>query len=100
MPVLKKHHDPIGRAVWDHLNGIIGESILVRTDIAEDEQSFLNRFQSTTNAIKKIPLIRGYCYTQLTDVQQEINGLLTDNRQPKIDLEKIRSINDGSWDVN
>ena len=38
MPVLNKHHDPIGQAVWDHINGIIGESILVKTDIAEDEQ--------------------------------------------------------------
>jgi len=37
MPVLKKHHDPIGQAVWDHLNGIEDESILVKTDIAEDE---------------------------------------------------------------
>jgi len=37
MPVLKKHYDPIGQAVWDYLNGIKGESIIVKTDIAEDE---------------------------------------------------------------
>lgn len=37
MPILKKHHDPIGNAVWDYLNGKTSESILVRTDIAEDE---------------------------------------------------------------
>lgn len=37
MPVLKKHHDPIGQAVWDYLNGIEVEPILVKTDIAEDE---------------------------------------------------------------
>jgi len=37
MSVLKKHQDPIGQACWDYLNGITGESILVRTDIAEDE---------------------------------------------------------------
>ena len=37
MPVLKKHHDPIGQALWDYLNGIEAESILVKTDIAEDE---------------------------------------------------------------
>jgi SAM-dependent methyltransferase len=37
MPVLKKHQDPIGQAVWDYLNGITGESIIVKTDIAEDE---------------------------------------------------------------
>jgi SAM-dependent methyltransferase len=38
MPVLKKQNDPIGHAVWDYLNGITGEPIIVKTDIAEDEQ--------------------------------------------------------------
>ena len=37
MPILKKNQDPIGRAVWDYFNGLTEESILVRTDIAEDE---------------------------------------------------------------
>jgi 2-polyprenyl-3-methyl-5-hydroxy-6-metoxy-1,4-benzoquinol methylase len=37
MPILKKHQDPVGQAVWDYFNGIMGESIFVRTDIAEDE---------------------------------------------------------------
>lgn len=37
MPVIKKHYDPIGQAVWDYQNGITGESIVVKTDIAEDE---------------------------------------------------------------
>jgi SAM-dependent methyltransferase len=38
MPVIKKRYDPIGQAVWDYLNGIRGESIMVKTDIAEDEE--------------------------------------------------------------
>lgn len=37
MPILKKQHDPIGKAVHDFFRGITGENILVRTDIAEDE---------------------------------------------------------------
>ncbi len=37
MPILKKHQDPIGHAAWDYLNGTIDGSILVKTDIAEDE---------------------------------------------------------------
>lgn len=37
MTILKKHHDPIGQAVWDYLNGDTGSNILVTTDIAEDE---------------------------------------------------------------
>ena len=38
----------------------------------------------------------GYCYTQLTDVQQEINGLVDENRNPKFSdriIDKIRKIN-------
>ena len=35
----------------------------------------------------------GYCYTQLTDVEQEINGILTYNRVPKCDLAKIKELN-------
>jgi SAM-dependent methyltransferase len=38
MPVIKKRYDPIGHAVLDYLNGIRGESIVVKTDIAEDEE--------------------------------------------------------------
>ena len=35
---------------------------------------------------------QGYCYTQLTDVQQEVNGLLYTDRTPKADLEKLKKI--------
>jgi beta-galactosidase/beta-glucuronidase len=57
------------------------------------EEEFLNRFASLTQAIKSVDYICGYCYTQLTDVQQEINGLLTEAREPKIPLDKIKEIN-------
>nr|WP_245799319.1 sugar-binding domain-containing protein [Virgibacillus siamensis] len=57
------------------------------------EEEFLQRYQSITQAIKDCAYVSGYCYTQITDVQQEINGLLTENRQPKVSLEKIRKIN-------
>jgi len=43
-------------------------------------------------------VLHGYCYTQLTDVEQEINGLLTYDRKPKCDLSKIKEIND-MWHV-
>jgi hypothetical protein len=34
------------------------------------------------------------CYTQLTDVEQEVNGLLTYDRKPKFDVNKIKALND------
>ncbi len=37
---------------------------------------------------------QGICYTQLTDVQQEINGLLRVDRTPKFDVEKMKKINE------
>jgi len=34
----------------------------------------------------------GYCYTQLTDVFQEENGVFFFDRSPKFDLERLRAI--------
>ncbi|WP_238591041.1 glycoside hydrolase family 2 protein [Oceanobacillus picturae] len=60
------------------------------------EEEFLKRYKETTDAIKAIPEISGYCYTQTTDVQQEINGLLKENREPKMAMEKIKQVNDAT----
>jgi beta-galactosidase/beta-glucuronidase len=59
----------------------------------ENEEEFLKRFESVTQAIKDIDYICGFCYTQITDVQQEVNGLFTEDRKPKIEIKKIREIN-------
>ncbi len=45
-------------------------------------------------AIRNTPYISGYCYTQLTDVMQEVNGLMTMDRRIKIDPEEIKKVND------
>ncbi|WP_224752605.1 glycoside hydrolase family 2 protein [Metabacillus arenae] len=57
-------------------------------------EDFLSRFQKVTDSIKKLDWVSGYCYTQITDVQQEINGFLKENREPKMELNKIKEIND------
>jgi len=57
------------------------------------EEAFLKRFAGATDAIRAIPFCRGYCYTQLTDVLQEINGLLTPDRRPKVDPDSLRALN-------
>lgn len=61
----------------------------------ESEEAFMERFKGITQAIQSVDYICGYCYTQITDVQQEINGLLTEDRKPKVPLEQIRAINLG-----
>ena len=58
------------------------------------EEEFLKRFESIVFAVKKLPYVSGYCYTQVTDVQQEVNGLMDIRRNFKIDPEKIRRINE------
>lgn len=58
-----------------------------------DEEEFLKRFSELTLGIKSLSEICGYCYTQLTDVQQEKNGLLTEDRAYKVSPERIRDIN-------
>jgi hypothetical protein len=39
------------------------------------------------------PHVQGFVYTQLSDVEQETNGLLTYEREYKVDPELIRRIN-------
>jgi hypothetical protein len=42
--------------------------------------------------ISSLKFLAGFCYTQLTDIEQEINGLLTYDRQPKVAAENIAEI--------
>lgn len=58
------------------------------------EQAALERIRGLYQAIAKLPRIQGICYTQLCDVEQEINGILTYDRRPKFDLQEIRRINE------
>src|SRR5450755_1295804 len=54
----------------------------------------LERLRGLYTAIARIPGFAGLCYTQLTDVEQEINGLMTYDRKPKFDAKKLHEIND------
>ncbi|MFP4977949.1 glycoside hydrolase family 2 protein [Paenibacillus sp. CN-4] len=57
------------------------------------EQAFIERYEGLTNVLLDHPMMFGFCYTQLYDVEQEVNGLYTYDRQPKFDPEVIRRIN-------
>lgn len=63
-------------------------------DKVAGKDAFVMRFDEITTAVKQIPYVCGYCYTQVTDVQQEINGLLDIDRNYKIDPEIIKAINE------
>ena len=49
------------------------------------EEEFLTRFKGLTDALLDNSEMFGLCYTQLTDVEQEQNGLYTYQRKPKFD---------------
>lgn len=59
-----------------------------------NKEDFVTEYQRIMKAVYASKVLYGYCYTQLTDVEQEINGLLTYHREPKCSLEKIKKIND------
>ena len=57
-----------------------------------DAEELLERYGALVSALLESEVVQGFCYTQLTDVEQEINGLLTYDRRPKADLSRIREI--------
>lgn len=60
----------------------------------KSEEEFIADYSRIMNAVYSSKALHGFCYTQLTDVEQEINGLLTYNRQPKAKLSTIKEINE------
>lgn len=53
-------------------------------------EEFLQRFSALTGELLSNPAICGLCYTQLYDVEQEVNGLYTYAREAKFDPARIR----------
>ena len=60
--------------------------------LVQDEDQYLKDLDRVFGAVYSSKVLYGFCYTQLTDVEQEINGMLTYDRKPKVPLEKIREI--------
>lgn len=59
---------------------------------ADNDEDFLAKLADVVEPLLQSPHVQGFCYTQLTDVEQEINGLLTYDRVPKVPVEQIRKI--------
>ena len=58
----------------------------------ETEEEFLTRLKGLTDVLLDNGKMFGFCYTQLTDVEQEQNGLYTYHRQPKFAPATIAAI--------
>ena len=55
-------------------------------------EEFIERFKGLTDALLDNENMFGFCYTQLTDVEQEQNGLYTYDRKPKFDTKTFKAI--------
>ncbi len=76
-----------GGIAWDLQKGAWGYGNAPKT-----EEEFLSRLKGLTDALLENSAISAYCYTQLTDVEQEQNGLYTYDRRPKFPPEVIAAI--------
>ena len=61
-------------------------------NMPKSPEEFLERLKGLNDALLDNDRMFGFCYTQLTDVEQEQNGLYTYDRQPKFDPELIHPL--------
>ncbi len=61
----------------------------------QTEQDLEAHIRRIADMIDAADLLQGFVWTQLTDIQQEINGLLYFDRQPKLPLSTLKEILSG-----
>jgi len=61
--------------------------------VEKTPEAALERLRGLYAALARIPAMSGLCYTQITDVEQEVNGLMTYDRKMKFDAKAVREIN-------
>ena len=59
-------------------------------------EEFVERYSELMETVRNLPALAGFCYTQLTDTYQEVNGLLYADRTPKAPLEVIAAATTGT----
>jgi len=73
--------------------GDVAPILAKRRGVEPDEATFITRYRDMIAAFDSLADLMGDCWTQLTDIEDEPNGLLTEDRKPKVDLERIAAIN-------
>ncbi|AWL41632.1 MULTISPECIES: glycoside hydrolase family 2 protein [unclassified Streptomyces] len=82
--------------IWWDPEAAAGQSGSDRTvswgygDRVRTEDEFHERFAGLTGVLLEDPEMFGYCYTQLTDVFQEQNGVYRFDRGTKLDVTRVR----------
>jgi beta-galactosidase/beta-glucuronidase len=60
--------------------------------VVQDAEDFADRLADLLDATLHCDGVAGFCYTQLTDTMQERNGLLTEDREPKLPAERLHEM--------
>ena len=58
----------------------------------EEADGLFAKYRDLMEGIATLKKLAGICYTQLTDVEHEMNGLLTFERQPRLDPEAVAQL--------
>jgi hypothetical protein len=91
----------------------VGGFLMIPPDVPPEKRDMLYRFYGSVNTttellakyrdlmegIASLNFLAGFCYTQLTDIEQEINGLLTYDRRPKVEPELIAELHRRLFDL-
>lgn len=76
---------------WD--TGTVQENDWGYGETPGTKEEFIDRYRRLTRVFLDNPHIAGFCYTQLYDVEQEVNGLYTYEREAKFDMKIFHAIN-------
>lgn len=56
------------------------------------QEAYCTKLKELVDAVLSVPSIAGYCYTQLTDVEQEENGIYCFDRSEKVSSARLAAI--------
>lgn len=99
-----RHHNHCGTQIWKGEPTFVSEYGGIRWagegadgwgygEAPKTAQEFLDRYKGLTDALLDNDKMCGFCYTQLYDVEQELNGLYTYGREPKFDMNFFHAVN-------
>lgn len=78
-----------GGTFWNPNNG---ESGWGYGNSPTTEEEFIQRYEGLIKVMAEHPRVCGFCWTQLTDIEQEQNGLFCYDRTPKFSKESYERI--------
>ena len=92
LPGLVVEQQPILLSEFGGISYLAGEGAWAGYGSVQDDEDFQRRYADLLDAVLDSPVLAGFCYTQLTDTEQERNGLLTADREPKSDPAVLRAV--------